>query len=75
MKGSVKAVSSRRLDALGAEVKNVDEEESLTSFEGAVESATSQVEEAGDKFDGDDPDYQIIDIQAARELGVVPISS
>jgi len=75
MMGSVKAVSSRRLDALGAEVKNVDEEESLTSFEGAVESATSQVEEAGDKFDGDDPDYQIIDIQAARELGVVPISS
>lgn len=53
----------------------VDVEASLESFEAALEEGQSQVDEAGDAFeDEDNADYQFIDIQAAREYGVMPIT-
>lgn len=80
MMGSVKPVKSKRLRGAGRVVDqaggSIDEDESWNSFEAAVEEGNAQVEEAGDKFkNNDDPEYQVIDIQAAREMGVVPISS
>jgi hypothetical protein len=52
----------------------VDMDASWETFEAAVSSGTESVEEVSDKFDSDDPEYQFIDIQAAREMGVTPIS-
>jgi len=44
------------------------------SFIGAVDYATTQLEETADNFtDEDDMDYQLIDIAAARKNGVLPI--
>lgn len=52
---------------------NVDA--SLASFEAALAEGQRQVDEAGDAFaDENDLDHQMIDIQAARELGVMPIT-
>lgn len=50
-------------------------EESWASFEAAIDAGTQALVEASEKFDGDDSDYQLIDIAAARNLGVLPISS
>lgn len=48
---------------------------SLASFEAALEEGQRQVDEAGEAFeDENNLDYQMIDIQAARELGVMPIT-
>ena len=44
------------------------------SFAGAVKKATDDLEENGEKMDEGDPEYQIIDIQEAREDGIMPIS-
>ncbi len=53
----------------------VDVEASLESFEAALEEGQSQVDEAGDAFeDENNLDYQFIDIQEAREYGVMPIT-
>ncbi|HWS27681.1 MAG TPA: hypothetical protein VN259_14060 [Xanthomonadales bacterium] len=53
----------------------VDVEASLESFEAALAEGQSQVDEAGDAFeDEDNLDYQFIDIQEAREYGVMPIT-
>lgn len=50
-------------------------EESWKTFEAAVDVGTSTIKENEDKFGGDDPDYQIIDLAAARTMGILPISS
>lgn len=48
---------------------------SLASFEAAIAEGQRQVDEAGEAFaDQNDLDHQMIDIQAARELGVMPIT-
>ena len=58
-----------------SEAFGVDVEASLESFEAALEEGQSQVDEAMDAFaDEDNLDYQFIDIQAAREYGVMPIT-
>ncbi len=50
-------------------------EQSLENFEAALAEGQRQVDLAGDKFEiGSDFSYQIIDIAAARRLGVRPIS-
>ena len=56
--------------------ENLPEEiqtDAWNSFEGAIDAGTKDLEENADKFDGDDIDYQIIDIGEARKLGIVPI--
>jgi hypothetical protein len=66
----VTAAIKRRSTSLG-----VDVDASLASFEAALAEGQRQVDEAGDAFANDnDPDHQMIDIQAAREYGVMPIA-
>jgi hypothetical protein len=49
-------------------------QQSYLVFAAALDQGRQQVEEGGEKFDDpDEPDYQIIDVAAARELGVMPI--
>ncbi len=50
-------------------------EESWKTFEAAVDAGTEALRENEKKFGGDDPDYQLIDLSAARSLGILPISS
>jgi hypothetical protein len=50
-------------------------EESWATFEAAIDTGTQALAEAAKEFDGDDTDYQLIDVAAARNLGVLPISS
>jgi hypothetical protein len=48
---------------------------SLASFEEALAEGQRQVDEAGEAFaDEGDPDHQMIDVQLAREYGVMPIA-
>ena len=49
-------------------------EESWATFEAALDAGTQALSEASEKFD-EDPDYMLIDVAAARNLGILPISS
>ncbi len=76
MLGNVHDGKGDRLKALktGLSVK-VDQATSLESFASALESGQEQFEEVADKFaDESDIEHQFIDIQSARELGVMPIT-
>jgi hypothetical protein len=76
MLGNVHDGQGQRLKALktGGNVK-VDQQSSLDSFAAALDSGQQTFEEGGDKFDDEnDIEHQIIDIQAAREMGVMPIT-
>lgn len=53
-----------------------DIQASYLVFAAAMNYGQEQVDEGGDRFEADDEvDYQMIDIQAARENGVMPITS
>jgi hypothetical protein len=73
--GSVTAPRATRVRRPVPAVRAIDADKSWASFEEALSSGSEQVDEAGDAFDSDDPEYQFIDIQAARESGVAPIGS
>jgi hypothetical protein len=49
-------------------------DESWNTFEAAIDTGTEALKEAEKKSE-DDSDYQIIEIDAARQLGILPISS
>jgi len=49
-------------------------EESWATFEAALDIGTQALLEASEKFD-EDPDYMLIDVAEARNLGILPISS
>ena len=49
-------------------------EESWTTFEAALDSGTQALLEAAEYLD-EDPNYQLIDVASARNLGILPISS
>ena len=69
-------VDEKRLKSfLKFDVEEKRNEESWATFEAAIDAGTQALLEASEKFDGDDTDYQLIDIAAARNLGVLPISS
>ena len=44
-----------------------------STFEEAVETASTAYTKAEEKFGGDDPNYVIIDIEAERQGGVIPL--
>lgn len=70
------AVDEKRLRSfLKFDPEEKRKEESWANFEAALDAGTQALVEAAEKFDGDDTDYQLIDIAAARNLGVLPISS
>lgn len=76
MLGDVQPFRGKKLSDLRREVTiGVDKEATFASFAAALEQGQSQVDEAVDAFaDENDLDHQMIDIQAARELGVMPIT-
>ena len=51
------------------------QKEAWASFENAVSVGTDQLEEDAKKFESDDLQYQIIDLESAREMGILPIRS
>jgi len=76
MLGNVHDGQGQRLKALKTGMNvSVDESSSLDSFAAALDAGQEAFDEGGDKFmDENDIEHQIIDIQAARELGVMPIT-
>lgn len=76
MLGDVQPFRGKKLSDLRREVSiGVDQEATFASFAAALEEGQRQVDEAADAFaDENDLDHQMIDIQAARELGVMPIT-
>ncbi|MCU0755970.1 MAG: hypothetical protein MUE46_12730 [Xanthomonadales bacterium] len=75
MLGDVHEGRGQRLQQLrqGRQIA-VNVEASLESFAAALDEGERQIEEAGDAFDDEDNlEYQFIDVQAAREAGVMPI--
>lgn len=76
MLGNVHDGQGERLKALKTGLSvNVDQATSLESFAAALDSGREQFEENADKFaDENDIEHQFIDIQAAREFGVMPIT-
>lgn len=47
---------------------------SWQSFAAAIESGSADLLKEKDKFEGDDPDYQIVSVTAARQLGILPLA-
>lgn len=69
------AVDQRRLQSfLKFDPEEKRNEESWATFEAALDTGTQALLEASEKF-GEEPDYQLIDIAAARNLGILPVSS
>ncbi len=50
------------------------EEPSWRSFNAAVMTGTERIIAEEEKFAGDDPNYQLLNILTARQLGIVPIA-
>ncbi|WP_295450437.1 transglutaminase family protein [uncultured Thiodictyon sp.] len=58
-------------ETIGIETTMLDD----STFDEAVREGDREIAEAGDKFeDADNLQYQMIDIEAARKMGVMPIS-
>ncbi|MFZ4774188.1 MAG: hypothetical protein ACOYM3_02415 [Terrimicrobiaceae bacterium] len=61
----------------GSRLKKLEEtrtEESWDSFESAVSVGTEALEKDAEKFESDDLDYQVINVEKAREMGILPIT-
>ena len=54
--------------------KEVTKSHAWRSFAAAVTTGTKSYDEVADKMDAGDPRYQVIDIEAARKDGIMPIS-
>ncbi|MFM8719518.1 MAG: hypothetical protein ACKOFH_08330 [Chthoniobacterales bacterium] len=68
-------VDEKRLKSfLKFDVEEKRNEESWATFEAALDTGTQALLEASEKFD-EDPDYMLIDVAEARNLGILPISS
>jgi hypothetical protein len=68
-------VDAKRLKSfLKFDLEEKRNEESWATFEAAIDTGTQALLEAVEKFD-EDPDYRLIDVAAARNLGILPISS
>jgi hypothetical protein len=46
---------------------------SFSSFAAAIEEGTAQLQKNLRAFEGDDPDYQLISLTEAREIGILPL--
>ncbi|MCL4817856.1 MAG: hypothetical protein KJ067_01875 [Vicinamibacteria bacterium] len=49
-------------------------EPSFRSFAAAIAQGTAALEEHFEDFEGDDPEYQMISLDAAREIGIQPLA-
>lgn len=69
------AVDEKRLRSfLKFDPEEKRNEESWATFEAALDIGTQALLEAAEKFD-EDPNYVLIDVAEARNLGILPISS
>jgi hypothetical protein len=58
-------------DVVDAEWRDKD---SWATFCAAVEMGDADMAENKEKFNQDDPDYQVVSIAAARKMGILPIA-
>jgi hypothetical protein len=73
--GEVKRNGKRKPSTLaGALDSDIDESASFASFEAAVEKGAGQYARAARHFTRDEPEYRLIDLEAARRMGVMPIA-
>lgn len=64
------------LPKLPAKIKHKEHNASFKTFEAAVNAGNESLEEHAEAFDeGDDPEVQMISIEEARELGIMPLAS
>jgi hypothetical protein len=47
---------------------------SMKTFVAAIEEGTKQLEKDSEKFESEDPEYQIISLAEARKLGILPLA-
>ena len=47
---------------------------SFRSFSAAIDEGTSALEKDAEEFEGDNPEYQIISLSEARQLGILPLA-
>jgi hypothetical protein len=47
---------------------------SMKSFLAAIEEGSKQLEQDSEKFESEDPEYQIISLSEARKLGILPLA-
>lgn len=69
---SIENVDRKKIPAF-QKLKSKDQEETWDSFQGAIATGTDRLEADADKFESDNLEYQIIDLAAARKMGILPI--
>jgi hypothetical protein len=66
----------KELPKLPAKLKQKEHNASFKTFEAAIEAGNESLDEHSEAFDaGDDPDVQLISIEDARDLGIMPLAS
>ena len=64
------------LAKLPAKLKQKEFAASLKTFENAIQAGNESLEEHAEEFDsGEDPDVQLISVEDARDLGIMPLAS
>jgi len=66
------AAPSRRIPA--ALARQLGARASFRSFGEAIDEGTAVLEKNRSKFEGDDPDYQLISLSEARQIGILPLA-
>jgi hypothetical protein len=76
MLGNDKLKSLKDLPSMEAKLKKKEFAASLKTFKSAISTANEDLEENAEKFgDEEETDYQLINIQEARDFGIMPIAS
>jgi hypothetical protein len=76
MLGNDKLKPLKELPSMEAKLKKKEFAASLKTFKSAISTANEDLEENSEKFgDEEETDYQLINIQEARDFGIMPIAS
>lgn len=76
MLGNDKLKPLKELPSMEAKLKKKEFAASLKTFKSAISTANEDLEENAEKFgDEEETDYQLINIQEARDFGIMPIAS
>ncbi|QIF05615.1 transglutaminase domain-containing protein [Roseimicrobium sp. ORNL1] len=76
MLGNDKLKPLKELPSMEAKLKKKEFATSLKTFKSAISTANEDLEENAEKFgDEEETDYQLINIQEARDFGIMPIAS
>jgi hypothetical protein len=75
MMGTTGTPDASRSELIPAELSaRFRNQASFKSFAAALDEGTRQLEENADAFDGEDPDYQLISLSEARQIGILPLA-